>query len=434
MSFVTRCTSCGTLFKVVADQLKISDGWVRCGQCATVFDAQANLVEAPPAPPATSAPTPVPVVTEPMASRETDSKSFGTDPIRDSAFNPKDKEALLAAFEPYRTSSSTFRASQAGSATEPASLSRPARSQPISIPADLSEGFSSGFSVPASELPSGSPQPAQLGSLKSGGDTAIPDSQSFRPGLLRGKDELQSDAGPSTSTWASSEYDLRAAEAAAVSFSAEPTTMHSPSSINASSLPEPDLAAPSTTPQLPTPGFVKQAQREQRWRSPWIRLGLSLICLILLAVLAAQIALQEKDRIAAQWPQTKPWLQQLCAQAGCQVQDLKRIESIAVDASSFNRINKNNAQLEAVTQSYRLAVTLKNTGSLPVALPHVELSLQDQQDQPILRRVLSPADLGSSLTALAPAQDMAGSLTLQIDTAQLAGSKIQGYRVLAFYP
>jgi hypothetical protein len=51
-----------------------------------------------------------------------------------------------------------------------------------------------------------------------------------------------------------------------------------------------------------------------------------------------------------------------------------------------------------------------------------------------LRRVLSPADLGSSLQTLAPAQDMAGSLTLQIDTAQLAGSKIQGYRVLAFYP
>jgi hypothetical protein len=64
----------------------------------------------------------------------------------------------------------------------------------------------------------------------------------------------------------------------------------------------------------------------------------------------------------------------------------------------------------------------------------VELSLQDAQDQPILRRVLSPADLGSSLQTLAPAQDMAGSLTLQIDTAQLAGSKIQGYRVLAFYP
>lgn len=438
MSFVTRCTSCGTLFKVVADQLKISDGWVRCGQCATVFDAQANLVEASPV---ATPPTPAPVSVA-AAPATADSRSFGTDSIRDSAFNPKDKEALLAAFEPYRTSSSAssnisssmLGAASTNAASQPATLGKGARTQPISLPADLSEGFSSGFSVPASEAPAASPQPAQLASLKSGGDTAIPDSQSFRPGLLRGKDELESDAGPSTSTWASSEYDMRAAEAAAVSFSAEPTTMHSPSSIDASSLPEPDLASPNTTPQIPTPGFVKQAQRAQRWRSPWVRLGLSMVSLLLLATLSLQIALHDKDRIAAQWPQTKPGLEKLCQQADCQVNPYKHIEAIAVDASSFNRINKNNAQLEAVTQSYRLAVTLKNTGALPVALPHVELSLQDQQDQPILRRVLSPADLGSNLTALAPAQDMAGSLTLQIDTAQLAGSKIQGYRVLAFYP
>jgi hypothetical protein len=116
------------------------------------------------------------------------------------------------------------------------------------------------------------------------------------------------------------------------------------------------------------------------------------------------------------------------------VQAFKKIESITVDASSFNRINKNNPQLEAITQSYKLAVTLKNTGTLPVALPHVELSLQDAQDRPILRRVLSPADLGASLSELAPAQDVAGGLTLQIDTAQLAGQRIAGYRVLAFYP
>lgn len=31
------------MFKVVADQLKISQGWVRCGQCSEVFDAAAHL-------------------------------------------------------------------------------------------------------------------------------------------------------------------------------------------------------------------------------------------------------------------------------------------------------------------------------------------------------------------------------------------------------
>lgn len=43
MSQVTRCPSCGTRFKVVADQLRISQGWVRCGVCQHVFDAAQDL-------------------------------------------------------------------------------------------------------------------------------------------------------------------------------------------------------------------------------------------------------------------------------------------------------------------------------------------------------------------------------------------------------
>ncbi|MBU4518049.1 MAG: hypothetical protein KJ677_01455, partial [Gammaproteobacteria bacterium] len=70
MSFTTRCPACGTMFKVVPDQLKISDGWVRCGHCADVFDATLYLQtwEAPePRPPAPEpAPAEVPPGTTPV--------------------------------------------------------------------------------------------------------------------------------------------------------------------------------------------------------------------------------------------------------------------------------------------------------------------------------------------------------------------------------
>lgn len=46
MSLITRCPACSTLFKVVPDQLKISDGWVRCGHCSHVFDANLSLQDA----------------------------------------------------------------------------------------------------------------------------------------------------------------------------------------------------------------------------------------------------------------------------------------------------------------------------------------------------------------------------------------------------
>ncbi|MDO9195357.1 zinc-ribbon and DUF3426 domain-containing protein [Rhodoferax sp.] len=48
MSLITRCPACETLFKVVPDQLRVSDGWVRCGQCDEVFDASLHLLEMPP--------------------------------------------------------------------------------------------------------------------------------------------------------------------------------------------------------------------------------------------------------------------------------------------------------------------------------------------------------------------------------------------------
>src|ERR1700761_5202947 len=88
MSLATRCPACGTIFRVVQDQLKVSEGWVRCGQCHEVFHgiealfdldsdpaiaARRAAARQPAAPPPTrvfaeqraNAPIPVPVATPP---------------------------------------------------------------------------------------------------------------------------------------------------------------------------------------------------------------------------------------------------------------------------------------------------------------------------------------------------------------------------------
>ncbi len=41
----TRCSACGTVFRVVPDQLRVSEGWVRCGRCTQVFNALEGLVD-----------------------------------------------------------------------------------------------------------------------------------------------------------------------------------------------------------------------------------------------------------------------------------------------------------------------------------------------------------------------------------------------------
>lgn len=70
MSLATRCTACGTIFRIVEDQLRVSDGWVRCGRCAEIFDARELLFdierEAPPPWPAQYTPAAVEPEPEPL--------------------------------------------------------------------------------------------------------------------------------------------------------------------------------------------------------------------------------------------------------------------------------------------------------------------------------------------------------------------------------
>ena len=78
---LTRCPGCTTAFRVSAEQLKVKQGKVRCGQCRQVFNALSSLVDqAAPAPasesqPATAAPPPL-EATEPSAP----SPRLATDP------------------------------------------------------------------------------------------------------------------------------------------------------------------------------------------------------------------------------------------------------------------------------------------------------------------------------------------------------------------
>ena len=78
MSLITRCSACGTMFKVVADQLKISQGWVRCGHCSEVFDAAANLQPYAPQPPASFTEGPVSTLEEVRPDMQEDTGRAGS--------------------------------------------------------------------------------------------------------------------------------------------------------------------------------------------------------------------------------------------------------------------------------------------------------------------------------------------------------------------
>ncbi len=101
MSLATRCTACGTIFRVVQDQLKVSDGWVRCGRCAEVFDAREQLFDLereapPPWPSPAQAPVSAPSEVEPEAAL---ASQVDVSPVSAQPFDDEDWEARRPAVD-----------------------------------------------------------------------------------------------------------------------------------------------------------------------------------------------------------------------------------------------------------------------------------------------------------------------------------------------
>ena len=170
--------------------------------------------------------------------------------------------------------------------------------------------------------------------------------------------------------------------------------------------------------------FLRDKNTNSFWRKPFMRTALGLLSLVLLLALAGQIVIYERDRIAASEPSLKPWLLALCGPLNCTLSPLRKIESLVIDSASFTKIRGD---------SYRLNFTVKNNALLPLALPAIELTLTDSLDQPVIRRVFLPEELGVKSDALAAGREWAVSLAMSVKAAGTA-DRVAGYRVLAFYP
>ena len=167
--------------------------------------------------------------------------------------------------------------------------------------------------------------------------------------------------------------------------------------------------------------FMRAARRKAFWRKPWVRAALSVVLLASVALLAAQVAVRERDDLAARVPALRPGLEALCRQWGCVLAPRRDIAAVEVDSSSFQKLRGD---------EYQFSLVLKNRSAIAVAMPAVELTLTDAADQPVLRRVLLPAHWNAP-QELAAHGEWSVSRTLVLSAT---GVRITGYRVVAFYP
>lgn len=302
MSLATRCIHCGTVFRVVEDQLKVSEGWVRCGRCNEVFNALEGLFDLDREPPPDWSPPARPVHDGPEP-------AVAFDPEPDPA--PRDPELVNR------------------------------------LNAELL----------APRMPAGGVFPPA---------DPEPDAVPLLP--------RRTSAG------------------------AEPA------------------AGPAVEPE-----FLRRAKQQDRWRRSPRRAALAATVGALLLLLGLQLAVHQRDLLAARMPTLAPALAKLCAGLGCKLGPPRRIDALAVENSALARTN--------TPDVFRLSVTLRNRDTVAMLLPSIDLTLTDGSGGLIARRVLSVDDFRVAAPVIAGGAEQ----TLSVPLAAGA-SKVSGYTVEIFYP
>jgi len=395
MSLLTRCPACETLYKLVPDQLRISQGWVKCGQCGEIFDASKHLIQL-----AIEAPrVPESPVNSVEADANSDVKLLDTPGAVFSVISDADVPGTQAASAPDSVAASapavaTHRDAQVEVAPDiaPNAYERDLPVPATDAPADVIVSPPAGLATDEEALVR---HPESLGSETM--HNLLPDEASPRVAATLGADAI----GVS-----SAQRD----EGSAVVESMADTV--------------PNLAQLESDQEHPQASFLGDSGRRSIWyqrKGQWI---LALAVFVLGAGLLFQGIFWERDRWAASYPALKPMLQQLCQPWNCSVQSLQRVDAMAVDAVAFNRVNAG---------GYRLRFVLKNLSPLSLALPNVELTLTDTQEQVLVRRVLSRHELFAAQQEFLPGAELPVVLFLRLELGE-AAPRDMGYRVLAFYP
>lgn len=376
MALATQCPHCQTTFRVAHDQLKLRAGLVRCGYCKEIFNGIENLLPSEDAtPPVTPAPvasdTPVVEATAPAVTES------ATAPIQTS-----DETDEVAASE------------EAIIATPPASK----------IDFDIPAGFE---------------RDADIHTAISTYEENKPEDPLQRMTLLDFTRDLPDEI---TAETAQSTYDPHAPDELD---EAMKDLQRRPWRGSKKSARAEEHDALDEVDAEDEPSFLKHGRQRQRL-SRKLRIFLSIGSFILLIAALAQSTYVFRNQIAGWFPDIKPILTQMCSMLDCRIDLPAQIDQVSIESSELQTLATNK-------DTFVLTTLLRNYSSTPQEWPHIELTLNDTNEKPLLRRVFNPSDYLSSAEdmRLGFASRSERSVKLSFELAQI---KASGYRVYLFYP
>jgi predicted Zn finger-like uncharacterized protein len=140
---------------------------------------------------------------------------------------------------------------------------------------------------------------------------------------------------------------------------------------------------------------------------------------MLVLALLLQFVMVQRNWLAAEEPALRPLLSTVCA---CEVTWPREPEAVLIESSSFT---------ENPQGGYTVQLRLKNTQHHPVAMPALELSLTDLQDQVLVRRVFTAEEI-SGKDHVQALRDVRSTLNFDLDDK--VSKHITGFRAVVFYP
>jgi predicted Zn finger-like uncharacterized protein len=376
MALATRCPHCNTTFRVANDQLKLRAGLVRCGACKEVFNGIEHLLP----PEAPEQPSPAPSSMAPPPSVDTRSGPSSGDIM------PNGETRDLASFLSPRTSPQPAFSEPVGTNPQDVRTSSPFEGADAAGSAAASDPMLRMTLMDfryAEDDPSRNGKRAETAKAPGG----------FDP-LEQAMDALQRKPWRNARKAARDDADKS------------------------------DEAFDEGLAESDEPSFVKQGRRRQRMGRT-LRMGMIAGSVVLLLGLFFQTAYLLRDAIVARFPHSKPAVAGLCEFAGCELRLPAQIDAVSLESSELQTVASN-------TNVYALTILLRNRGEIAQAWPNIELTLNDTNEKPIVRRVFIPRDyLGSQEESAGFAGKTEQSFKVHFELAEI---KAAGYRVYLFYP
>jgi predicted Zn finger-like uncharacterized protein len=180
-------------------------------------------------------------------------------------------------------------------------------------------------------------------------------------------------------------------------------------------------AEPAAADGAPPPPFMAapRAPRRVLWAT---------LASLALVVLAAQLVYRYRAEVAAMIPVARAPLGSLCRSLGCEVRLPRRPELMSIDSSELQADGRREGLIA-------LNAVIHNRAGFSQDFPALELTLTDEADSPVLRRVLMPGDYldarGRELVAQGIAPGSEATVRVLLDTSR---ARATGYRLYLFYP